>query len=268
MPETIFPDHLIFVAPGQRVPAPASTGPVQEVAYDANGLWSGTYELAAGAAPGGALCYADQDSVLYLLAGRCRVVWGRDGAQHRVMAGGDFALVGQGVAHSLQALDGPCSCVVFRLGEGGGPGARQSLATRTALPGEVKFITPAERVIGPNTPGQNREKAFAEDGLWVGYCDITARNEPGAWHHHADYDSVMYLLSGRCRIDSGTDGRTETEMKAGDFGFFGKGVIHRVQILDDGKCDYVFIRFGQGESVFVVDGPGARIHTPAAAVPA
>ena len=47
-----------------------------------------------------------------------------------------------------------------------------------------------------------------------------------------------------------------------------KGVIHRVQILDDGRCDYVFIRFGQGESVFVVDGPGERTHLPEGALAA
>ena len=69
----------------------------------------------------------------------------------------------------------------------------------------------------------------------------------------------MYLISGRCRIDSGADGKISTEMKAGDFGLFGKGVIHRVQILDDGQCDYVFVRLGEGESVVAVDGPGPRV---------
>lgn len=255
MPHTIFPDHLIFVAPGQRVADPASGPPRQEVAHDANGLWSGTYELAAGAAPAGMLRYQGADSVLYLPAGRARIEWGDAGAEAQALEAGDFVLVGKGVPHRLLAVDGACSLVVFRLGDGGG----QTLATRTALPGEVRLVPPSRREIGPNTPGQDREKAFAEDGLWVGYCDITARNEPGAWHHHLDYDSVMYLLSGRCRIDSGADGGTATEMRAGDFGFFGKGVIHRVQILDDGRCDYVFIRFGHGESVAVADGPGPRI---------
>lgn len=253
MPHTIFPDELIFVSPGQRQPVPSVAGQRHEMAYDAMGQWSGTYDVTARAAPGDWQRFPGQDSILYLLAGRCRVEWGEAGEHAHVMAGGDFALVGQGARHRMQALDdGDCRFVVFRLGEGGG----QTLAT---LPNDISFVSAAQREIGPCTPGQDREKAFAEDGLWVGYCNITARGEPGAWHHHADYDSVMYLLSGRCRIDSGADGKTETEMKAGDFGFFGKGVIHRVQILDDGLCDYVFIRFGQGESVFVVDGPGPRI---------
>lgn len=127
------------------------------------------------------------------------------------------------------------------------------------FPDHLVFVRPDQREPGPVTRGQVREKAYAADGIWVGYCDITAREEPGEWHHHADYDSIMYLISGRCRIDSGADGATSTEMSAGDFGFFGKGVIHRVQILDDGRCDYVFVRLGEGESVVAVDGPGPRV---------
>ena len=160
MPQTIFPDHLIFIAPGQRVPAPASAGPRQEVAYDANGLWSGTYALAAGAPPTGWLRYQGEDSVLYLPAGRCRIEWGEAGGHAQVMSGGDFALVGRGVAHRLQALGDACTIVVFRLGEGGG----QSLATRTALPGEVRVITPAQREIGPNTPARTARRRLPRTG--------------------------------------------------------------------------------------------------------
>lgn len=132
--------------------------------------------------------------------------------------------------------------------------------SRSMFPDQLLFVSAAEREPGPCTPGQNREKAFESDGLWVGYCDITARDEPGAWHHHADYDSIMYLTSGRCRIDHGDRGEKSTVMAAGDFAFFPKGVIHRVQILDDGRCDYVFVRLGHGESVVVADGPGPRIR--------
>lgn len=69
----------------------------------------------------------------------------------------------------------------------------------------------------------------------------------------------MYLISGRRRIDSAADGKTMTKMKAGDFGFIGNGVFHRVRILDDGRCDGVFVRLGERESVVAVDGPGLRL---------
>lgn len=69
------------------------------------------------------------------------------------------------------------------------------------FPDHSVFVGPGQREPGPVTRGQVREKAFAADGIRVGHCDITARHEPGEWHHHADYGSVMYLISGRCRID-------------------------------------------------------------------
>lgn len=127
------------------------------------------------------------------------------------------------------------------------------------FPDDLIFVPPETREPGPITRGQVREKAYVTDGLWVGYCDITARDEPGEWHHHANYDSVMYLISGRCRIEWGENGEKSYIMSGGDFGFFGKGVIHRVQIIDDGRCDYVFIRLGDGESVVAVDKPGKRV---------
>jgi RimJ/RimL family protein N-acetyltransferase/uncharacterized RmlC-like cupin family protein len=133
----------------------------------------------------------------------------------------------------------------------------------TLFPDHIVVVRPQQRKPGPATRGQIREKAYAADGIWVGYCDISARDEPGEWHHHADYDSVMYLLSGRCRIDHGVSGELSTIMSAGDFGFFGKGVIHRVQVLDDGRCDYVFFRLGNGESVVRVAGPGSRVDVSA-----
>ena len=59
---------------------------------------------------------------------------------------------------------------------------------------------------GPNTPGQLRKTALAPDGLWVGQCQITARNLPSQWHHHENYDSIMYMLEGRIRVDWGLKG--------------------------------------------------------------
>lgn len=110
---------------------------------------------------------------------------------------------------------------------------------------------------GPNTPGQNRRTAFAPDGLWVGECEVTAHDLPSQWHHHADYDSIMYMLAGRIRVDWGATGEKSFELGPGDYAFFRRGVIHRAQILEGrDNCRYVFVRIGQGESVVNVDGPG------------
>ncbi len=123
--------------------------------------------------------------------------------------------------------------------------------------GEIFLIANGQLTDGPNTPGQDRRTAFAPDGLWVGECLVTAYDQPSQWHHHKDYDSIMYMLSGRIRVDWGPEGEKSFEMGPGDYAFFGRKAIHRAQILESaGECRYVFVRIGQGESVVNVDGPG------------
>ncbi|QIE47477.1 cupin [Pseudohalocynthiibacter aestuariivivens] len=118
-------------------------------------------------------------------------------------------------------------------------------------------MTQADLQDGPNTPGQNRQTAYSEDGLWIGQCEVTARDQPSQWHHHKDYDSIMYMIEGRIRVDWGEYGEKSFEMGPGDYGFFGRKVIHHAQIIDaPDNCRYVFVRIGSGESVVNVDGPG------------
>ena len=122
---------------------------------------------------------------------------------------------------------------------------------------DILLVTRDKLQDGPNTPGQTRRTAFAPDGLWVGECTVTADAAPSQWHHHADYDSVMYMLAGRIRVDWGIDGKTTFEIGPGEYAFFRRGVIHRAQILEGADdCRYVFVRIGSGESVVNVDGPG------------
>lgn len=128
---------------------------------------------------------------------------------------------------------------------------------RTSLFKAIQYVTSDQLSDGPNTPGQNRRKAFSIDGLWVGECHVTAIEAPSQWHHHADYDSLMYMLSGRIRVDHGTNGEDSFEIGTGDYAFFPRGAIHRAQILEGGEnVHYVFVRLGSGESVVNVDGPG------------
>ena len=104
---------------------------------------------------------------------------------------------------------------------------------------EIGIIRAGELGEGPITPGQNRRKALEVGDLWVGECHVTALDQPSQWHHHKDFDSVMYMLSGRIRVDHGR-------------------VIHRAQILEGGDdVRYVFVRVGQGETLENVDGPEA-----------
>lgn len=134
----------------------------------------------------------------------------------------------------------------------------------------IECLKSKDLTAGPITPGQIRKKAYAADGIWVGECHVTALNEPSQWHHHANYDSIMYMLSGRIRVDWGGHGEKSFEMEAGDYAFFPRAAIHRAQILEGGDdVRYVFVRLGSGESVVNVDGPGyvdmetgERVSTP------
>jgi len=127
----------------------------------------------------------------------------------------------------------------------------------TGLFDTIGYLKSDQTIQGPITPGQNRRKAITADGLWVGECHVTALDAPSQWHHHAEFDSVMYMLSGRIRVDYGDNGERSFEIGKGDYAYFPRRAIHRCQILEGGNdVRYVFVRVGHGETVVNVDGPG------------
>ncbi len=101
-----------------------------------------------------------------------------------------------------------------------------------------------------------REEAFAVDGLWAGL----ARTEPGmvsAWHHHGEYETAIYVLSGRLRMESGPGGTEIIEAEPGDFLHVPAGAIHREGNPSDRESQLIAVRAGRGPAVFNVDGPAA-----------
>lgn len=122
---------------------------------------------------------------------------------------------------------------------------------------KIGFVKAEQLIQGPQTPGQNRKKALEAGPLWVGECHVTALNAPSQWHHHKDFDSVMYMLSGRIRVDYGESGEQSFEIGKGDYAYFPRQAIHRCQIIEgDDNVHYVFVRLGEGETLLNVDGPG------------
>jgi uncharacterized RmlC-like cupin family protein len=118
----------------------------------------------------------------------------------------------------------------------------------------VRHITPADRVAGEATPGIVREQAVAVEGLWAGL----ARTEPHAtsgWHHHGDYDSSIYVLSGALRMEFGPGGEVVVDAGPGDFVFVPKGAIHREGNPTDDESHLVVVRAGTGPAVVNVEGP-------------
>jgi uncharacterized RmlC-like cupin family protein len=118
----------------------------------------------------------------------------------------------------------------------------------------VRKITPPERTEGEATPGLTREQAIAVDGMWAGVARTEAHAISG-WHHHADYDTSIYVISGTLRLESGPAGSMIVGGGPGDFLHVPKGAIHREGNPGDVESQVVVVRAGRGPVVVNVDGP-------------
>ena len=63
----------------------------------------------------------------------------------------------------------------------------------------VVGISRDELRAGLPTPGMRREEAIATETTWAGLAHTEAGMVSG-WHHHGDYESVIYVLTGRSRV--------------------------------------------------------------------
>lgn len=118
----------------------------------------------------------------------------------------------------------------------------------------VSLIPPEDRVEADPTPGVVREQAIAVDGMWAGL----ARTEPGVtsgWHHHGDYETSIYVVSGRLRMESGLGGHDVVEAVAGDFLHVPPKAIHRESNPSDAESHIVVVRAGRGAPTINVEGP-------------
>lgn len=115
-------------------------------------------------------------------------------------------------------------------------------------------VTPAERIEGERTPGMRREQAIAVPGMWAGLVRTEAHMSTG-WHHHADYDTSVFVVSGSLRMESGPGGVHVVEAGPGDFLHVPKGAVHRERNPGDEESRLVVVRAGSGPAVVNVDGP-------------
>ena len=121
---------------------------------------------------------------------------------------------------------------------------------------QILVVRPDHRKPGPSTPGMDRQEAVATDGMGSGF----ARTEVGmvsGWHHHGDYETKIYVLTGALRMEFGPDGLTTVEAGPGDFLYVPKGVVHRESNPSAELADIVVVRVGRGESTINVDGPAS-----------
>jgi len=99
-----------------------------------------------------------------------------------------------------------------------------------------------------------REQAIAVDGMWAGLVRTEAHTTTG-WHHHADYDTSIYVVRGLLRMESGPSGSHVIDARPGDFLHVPKGAIHREGNPGSQESHLVVVRAGRGPAVVNVDGP-------------
>ena len=104
------------------------------------------------------------------------------------------------------------------------------------------------------TPGMEREEAVRTDRLWAGMAKTAAQTFSG-WHHHGAYESVIYVMRGRLRLEFGSGGRDVLDAGAGDTLYVAPGEVHREGNPGDEPSEILVVRSGEGEIVSNVPGP-------------
>jgi uncharacterized RmlC-like cupin family protein len=118
----------------------------------------------------------------------------------------------------------------------------------------VRRVRPGDRAISDQSGGVAREEAVATDGTWAGYVTTEPGMDSG-WHHHGDYESTVYVLSGGLRMEFGPGGGDVIDAEPGDFVYVAPHAIHREGNPTDAASTLVVVRAGSGEPVTNVDGP-------------
>ena len=118
----------------------------------------------------------------------------------------------------------------------------------------VRRIRPDERTEGPVTAGMIREEAIATRSMWAGLVR-TAPGMMSGWHHHGDFESVIYVNTGALVMEFGPGGLETLEARPGDFVYVAPGAIHRESNPTAEESHIIVVRSGSGEAVINVDGP-------------
>lgn len=121
----------------------------------------------------------------------------------------------------------------------------------------VRRVTPEERTEGAATPGMVREEAVVTEGIWAGLVRTEAGMVSG-WHHHAAYETAIYVISGALHMEFGPGGAETLEGRPGDFLYVAPGAVHRESNPEDQESQIVVVRAGSGPPVVNAEGPQVR----------
>lgn len=104
------------------------------------------------------------------------------------------------------------------------------------------------------TAGIQREELISTEHSWVGIA-YTEPESASGWHHHGEYETYIYAITGRLRLEFGPGGKESIEAGPGDVFYIPRGVVHRELTLGAEKGTAFLVRVGRGEPVINVDGP-------------
>ncbi len=98
------------------------------------------------------------------------------------------------------------------------------------------------------------QEAFHDDRTWIGFLRLEPEST-SPWHHHGEYDSYIYVISGRIQLDFGPGGREHADAAAEDFIHVPPNVVHREGNPGDTEAHAVLVRVGSGAALVNVAGP-------------
>lgn len=119
---------------------------------------------------------------------------------------------------------------------------------------DVRLIRADERTEGSPTPGMTREEAISTDHMWSGFVRTEAGMVSG-WHHHGNYESSIFVMTGGLVMEFGPGGAERLEAGPGDFLYIAPWAVHREGNPTDAESHIVVTRAGEGPPVTNVDGP-------------
>lgn len=122
----------------------------------------------------------------------------------------------------------------------------------------IQVFRAGERPERPTTQtaGMHRDELLSLPDSWAGFVS-TPPGSVSNWHHHGEYNSYIYTISGRVRLEFGPGGRESVEGGEGDVFFVPKGAVHRESAGGADGCLVFLVRVGHGEPVVNVDGPAS-----------
>jgi uncharacterized RmlC-like cupin family protein len=120
-----------------------------------------------------------------------------------------------------------------------------------------ELIRPVRERSTEATPGMTREQAVTTDTMWAGFVRTDAGMVSG-WHHHGEYETSIYVISGALRMEYGPGGAEVLEAAPGDFVYVPPRAIHREGNPSDEESTLVVVRAGTGDPVTDVEGPAPQ----------